>query len=82
MRWRNRKLNLYREDNKVHLANLNDSIKARNNDMKKLDKKHEQTHEICSALRDLVPFVQFKKHKKHPTPILERGRDDPRITLR
>ena len=21
---------------------------------------------ICGALRDLVPFVQFKKHKKHP----------------
>ena len=21
---------------------------------------------ICDALRDLVPFVQFKKHEKHP----------------
>ena len=21
---------------------------------------------MCDALRDLVPFVQFKKHKKHP----------------
>ena len=21
---------------------------------------------ICGALRDLVPFVQFKKHEKHP----------------
>ena len=24
------------------------------------------TFEICSALRDLVPFVQFKKRQKHP----------------
>ena len=22
--------------------------------------------EICDAKRDLVPFVQFKKHEKHP----------------
>ena len=22
--------------------------------------------EICDALRDLVPFVQFKKREKHP----------------
>ena len=22
-------------------------------------------HEMCDALRDLVPFVQFKKHEKH-----------------
>ena len=22
--------------------------------------------EICDSLRDLVPFVQFKKHEKHP----------------
>ena len=21
---------------------------------------------ICDALRNLVPFVQFKKHEKHP----------------
>ena len=23
-------------------------------------------HHICDALRDLVPFVQFKKREKHP----------------
>ena len=23
-------------------------------------------HDICDALRDLVPFVQFKKHENHP----------------
>ena len=23
-------------------------------------------HQICGALRDLVPFVQFKKREKHP----------------
>ena len=21
---------------------------------------------VCDAMRDLVPFVQFKKHEKHP----------------
>ena len=27
---------------------------------------HLHNYEICDALRDLVPFVQFKKHEKHP----------------
>ena len=25
-----------------------------------------ENFEICYALRDLVPFVQFKKREKHP----------------
>ena len=25
-----------------------------------------QDREICDALRDLLPFVQFKKREKHP----------------
>ena len=25
-----------------------------------------KTFIICDALRDLVPFAQFKKHEKHP----------------
>ena len=28
---------------------------------------HEnEVHRKCGALRDLVPFVQFKKREKHP----------------
>ena len=27
---------------------------------------NRETHHICVALRDLVPFVQFKKREKHP----------------
>ena len=26
----------------------------------------ERLNSICDALHDLVPFVQFKKHEKHP----------------
>ena len=26
----------------------------------------EHTDEICGALRDLIAFVQFKKHQKYP----------------
>ena len=25
---------------------------------------------LCDALRDLIPFVQFKKHQKHPSRII------------
>ena len=28
--------------------------------------QYEQSNNICDALRDLVPFVQFKKAEKHP----------------
>ena len=28
--------------------------------------KMESKHAKCDALRDLVPFAQFKKHEKHP----------------
>ena len=24
------------------------------------------SHRICDALRDMVPFVKFKKREKHP----------------
>ena len=24
---------------------------------------------LCDVLHDLIPFVQFKKHKKHPSRI-------------
>ena len=27
-------------------------------------------HQICNVLRDLLPFVQFKKHEKHPWRLL------------
>ena len=30
------------------------------------EKSWESTQDICDALRDLVPFVQFKKCEKHP----------------
>ena len=29
-------------------------------------KKLHQEGDICGALRNLVPFVQFKKREKHP----------------
>ena len=29
-------------------------------------KKQKPKDAICGALRDLVPFVQFKKREKHP----------------
>ena len=29
-------------------------------------KRDQNATEICDALRDLVPMVQFKKHEKHP----------------
>ena len=25
---------------------------------------------LCDTLRDLIPFVQFKKHQKHPSRII------------
>ena len=28
---------------------------------------------ICGALRDLIPFVQFKKHEKHPWRSVTNG---------
>ena len=31
-----------------------------------LGDKELDLHNICDALRDLVPFEQFKKHEKHP----------------
>ena len=31
-----------------------------------LQETFQITKKSCDALRDLVPFVQFKKHEKHP----------------
>ena len=33
---------------------------------KKISAKSLEDNHICDALRDLVPFVQFKKREKHP----------------
>ena len=34
---------------------------------------HQTAIEICGALRDLVPFVQFKKREKHPRKSVTYG---------
>ena len=41
--------------NKVNMVN-----------MVKMFPKHQLYVLICDALRNSVPFVQFKKHEKHP----------------
>ena len=45
VRWKNAKYKSLRERNKLYLKNLKDAIKTRNNDIRKLEKDHEQAKE-------------------------------------
>ena len=45
VRWKNAKYKSLRECNKLYLKNLKDAIKTRNNDIRKLEKDHEQAKE-------------------------------------
>ena len=48
VRWKNAKYKSLRERNKLYLKNLKDTIKTRNNDIRKLGKDHEQAKEtLC-----------------------------------
>ena len=37
--------------------------------------KKQYIYEYCDVLRDLVPFVQFKKREKHPWRSVTFGKD-------
>ena len=36
---------------------------------------------ICGALRDLVPFVQFKKREKHPWRSVNSSKVNNKLTI-
>ena len=48
-------------------SNFSASLSSKSKVVKEKIKKHSRIRgRICGALRDLVPFVQFKKREKYP----------------
>ena len=57
------------QDVKMNLWIISRSFTSKYDFLDGLSKKEFQPkilHLICDALRDLVPFLQFKKREKHP----------------
>ena len=77
VRWKNAKYKSLRERNKLYLKNLKDAIKTRNNDIRKLEKDHEQAKETLKQTANwmkyhLINYFVNKLEEKQTKVIKDR----------